>query len=166
MTPLRVFGEGTLKKPTGLVVTSQGHIAVTNSSKHNVVIYNTEGEEVLQFGSKGTADGKLTEPRDIAASRDGRLFVLEGEDNNRRISVFTNAGEFLYTFGKKSYSRKSRLKDPQRIVLDNTRQELYISDDEVKVYDVAGKFIKVFAPGVLQQPGAIALASDQGEVSH
>jgi DNA-binding beta-propeller fold protein YncE len=105
---------------------------------------------------------QFNHPCDIASSNDGKLFVVECD--GKRAQVFTDSGQFLYTFGQ-SGPQDGRLQRPWRIAIDNINQLVYITDDDkVKLYDKTGRFVGLFAPGVFTKPRAITIDAQHGEV--
>src|SRR5262249_38601637 len=55
-------------------------------------------EPVQEFGSFGPDAGKLQGPGDLTVGADGTIYV--SDFTNRRIDVFSSAGEFQRAFGK------------------------------------------------------------------
>lgn len=62
-------------------------VAGVDALGHQIVLWDTEGEEIGRFGEPGTTAGRLQYPNDVAASADGnRLYVAD--TGNRRIQVW------------------------------------------------------------------------------
>ena len=86
---LRTFVNG-LRHPHGVAVSDDGrHVIVTESQRNCVTVFSTAtGEVVTRFGRHGNRPGELENPREVAVSADGHIFV---SDNNQ-IHKFTLSG--------------------------------------------------------------------------
>jgi tripartite motif-containing protein 71 len=58
--------------------------------------FNSKGEYLSQFGSKGSGNGQFYSPLGIAIDSTGNLWVA---DNNYRFQEFNSKGEYLTKFG-------------------------------------------------------------------
>jgi len=83
---LKEFGSEVLQQPQGLTVNSAGEILVADAKKNQILIFNSEGDLVFEFGREGKGLGQLSKPVDIKVFQDRQVLVLE-QDNNR-IQVF------------------------------------------------------------------------------
>jgi DNA-binding beta-propeller fold protein YncE len=97
-----------------LAVAPGGNIFAVDSFNGRVNVFSPEGRFLFAFGKdvdpngsdvctdncvfgKGAGAGGLSSPRGVAIDS-GRVFVAENA--NRRVSVFTESGEFLFAFGR------------------------------------------------------------------
>jgi len=94
-------------QPTDVVIAPNGNIFVTDSHRdglnNRVVIFSPDGAYLMEWGSKGSGSGEMTEPHSIAMDSQGRLFV--GDRENNRIQIFDQNGTHLeswYQFGRPS----------------------------------------------------------------
>ncbi len=95
-----VAGEGpyTFNRPSDVAVAPNGDIFVADG--HNpletnmrIVKYSKDGTYIKEWGGKGTANGKLSDPHAIAFDSQGRLFVADRA--NQRIQIFDQDGGFI-----------------------------------------------------------------------
>jgi sugar lactone lactonase YvrE len=70
---------------------------VTDSSKHLVRVYSTDGVQQNVIGSSGSDPGQLFVPMGLTVGPDGNIYVADTLNN--RIQVFSAEGEFLGGFG-------------------------------------------------------------------
>lgn len=81
--------------PRGIVVDSLGNVLVTDTGNSRVVVFNSDGQPINQFGSSGVAAGQFAEPVGMALDASGHLYVVDTW--NQRIQVFTSDGSGGYT---------------------------------------------------------------------
>ena len=112
-----------LSKPMGVAINNDV-IAVVEGGAHCVTLIDREGKRT-SFGSKGTGDGLLNNPRGIAFTSDGHVLVTD----NHRLQKFTSSGQHLMSFGsKKKGSGPQQLNTPMGIAVHPTTGEIYIAD--------------------------------------
>ena len=77
---IRQFGNGIVKGPEGIAVTSDGHIVVASWSANKLSIFTQDGQCVHEVTDIG-----LNRPRGVAVDSDGLIYIADG--NNRRVVV-------------------------------------------------------------------------------
>ena len=110
-------GNGQLKSPYGIVVDSKGNVWITDWGNNRVEEFNEKNEFLRTFGwgvtdakaefevctvackagIAGTGTGQFKEPKGIAVTAAGRVYVSDAANN--RIETFKEKGEFIATFG-------------------------------------------------------------------
>lgn len=103
---LRKFGGADLfSRLTSVAVDKKGERAyvvdiggaASKSEFHRVLVFNAKtGENLFNFGTRGSGPGELNLPRAVAVGKD-KLYVVDG--GNFRIQVFDMEGKFLKSFG-------------------------------------------------------------------
>ena len=98
---VRKFGSngsnnGQFSYPRGVAFDSHNHLYVADSDNQRVQKFDTNGNYLLQFGSKGASDGQLYGPYGIAIHKD-KVYIADY--SNKRVSVFQTNGQFYNTFG-------------------------------------------------------------------
>lgn len=86
-----------LNWPTGITVSDDGKVIVTENEKNCVIILSLHGHKVTTFGVEGVNEGQLVDPRGIATDPDGNLLVVDA--GNRRLQKFSPEGSFLTVYG-------------------------------------------------------------------
>ena len=113
-----------LAKPLNIAVSKDGVIAVVEGGAHCVTLVDRAGKRT-SFGSKGTGDGQLNNPRGIAFSSDGHILVTD----DHRLHKFTSSGQHLMSFGsKKKGSGPQQFNTPMGIAVHPTTGDIYIAD--------------------------------------
>jgi 6-bladed beta-propeller protein len=156
------FGAGALTRPTGIAVAS-GRVYVVDPPRHDVVVFDDAGSELLRFGGRGEGEGELNYPTAVAAAPDGTLLVVDAL--NFRVVRFSADGRYLGTFGEAGEGEGAFAR-PKAVAVDAAGR-IYVSDaerDVVAVFDAAGTFEYVLGssgsgPGELLLPAGVAVAA-------
>ena len=97
------------------------------------------GSFVRQWGSEGSGQGQLKNPRDVAVS-EGEVFVCDSY--NERIQVFGVDGSFVRQWGTKG-SGQGQFNHPMGVAVSDG--EVLVCDyanHRIQVFDVAGTFLR------------------------
>lgn len=107
--------------PNGDIYVADGHIAERSNGR--IVVFNSEGEFLRAWGTKGSGPGELDCPHSIALDSQGRVFV--GDRTNNRIQIFTPDGGFIAEW--KQFGRPSGVRIRNDI--------LYVADSESRAVE-------------------------------
>jgi DNA-binding beta-propeller fold protein YncE len=77
---------GTLNRPKGVGVDSEGHIYVADSSFNNFQVFDAAGQLLLYVGSGGTEPGEFILPAGLSVDDRDRIYVAD--QGNARVQVF------------------------------------------------------------------------------
>ncbi len=89
--------DGLFRQPTDVAWDSSGNIYITDGYINSrVAKYDSRGDWVKSWGTKGTAPGQFNLPHAIAIDSNDNIYV--GDRSNRRIQVFDTDGKFLRMF--------------------------------------------------------------------
>jgi len=127
-------------KPTGVTIGPDGNIYVADTHYHRVMVYDTKGKLLRQFGHQGTDGGGFIYPTDVAfvGAGDGKKILVTEYGGNDRISVFTPDGKFISSFGSLG-SGDGQFSRPAAMAVDEARNLLYVADacnHRIAVYDI------------------------------
>lgn len=85
--------------PAGIGIDRKlNRLYVVDSHLNNVSVFETgTGKPLFTFGSRGSADGELNFPTDVAVDSKGNIYVTDSM--NARVQVFDRDGKFIRKFG-------------------------------------------------------------------
>jgi DNA-binding beta-propeller fold protein YncE len=66
---------------------------ITDTGNKRVVVYDTEGKFLRQFGTVGSGPGQMYEPIGIAYRPDGKVYIVDLR--NKRIQILDSNGQYL-----------------------------------------------------------------------
>jgi len=143
--------------PSGLTITSDGKMFISDYGKYRVVIWDLNGRSLGEFGSYGDKPGQFKFPYGIISFK-GQVYVADPV--NGRISVFTPDGGLVKII---SSPEPNKLYGFAALAADGDR--IYATDvvnHQVVVLDAAGKVVEKFGqkgtkPGELYYPNGIAV---------
>ncbi len=135
-----------LHKPTS-VTTDPGGLKLAHRITYDKVTGNViETSQpmllnyVSQFGSKGSGNGQLGEPRDVALDSKGDLWVAD--TNNHHVEEFSATGTYLSQFGTLG-SGNGQFSEPKSLAIDS-KDNIWVSDQAnncVQEFNKEGKFM-------------------------
>ncbi len=97
--PLGTFGEGLLKRPTGIARDPQtGRIYVSDTHAHNIKVFDDDGKLKEVIGQRGEGIGEFNFPTFLAFTN-GKLYVTD--TLNSRIQVLNGVGKYVFKFGRR-----------------------------------------------------------------
>ena len=143
-------------------ISIQGSVLyVVDSGKCCVQKVTTTGNAISTFGTRGSGNGQLSNPRGICFDKDGHIFISEG--GNNRISVFADNGTFLYHIIGNT-ADGSNLNGPWGLAIDQCGN-LHVANTNtgtIKVFTTEGKYVTQYNSGV-NQPAGIAI-DEEGNI--
>ncbi len=140
------------------------HVYVADKNNHRILLYDGNLNLVAPPALKAVSEERhdIQYPVSIARSRQGELFIVEGE--NKKILRFSPTGVFNGTFGGFNDSGRA-LMQPVKIVVSDT-DNIYVSDavmGEIVVYDFFGNYNFSIGRGDLDSPAGFDV-DEEGNV--
>ncbi|HEX4438416.1 MAG TPA: RHS repeat-associated core domain-containing protein [Solirubrobacteraceae bacterium] len=137
--------------------------AVTASSHATVAVPTSTPVFGSQFGSLGSGSGQMRAPKGIALDSKGDVVVAD--ENNSRVDVFNEEGEFVRTIGTAG-SGSGQLKEPRGVAVDS-KDDVWVADssnNRVEEFTNTGEFVRTAGSvgsgtGHFKEPKGIAIDS-------
>ena len=79
------MGDGNISLPSGVIVTTQGRLWVTDEIRETIQIYDQDGNYLGKAGESGVAPGELSHPSSLAF--DGRSLIALTDRGIGRVQV-------------------------------------------------------------------------------
>ena len=114
-----------LRRPTGVAVTEDGLLIVSERSASCISILDKEGKKIRSFGSHGTERGQLKYPEGVAISSKGTVIVADSD--NHRIQEFTVDGKCISCVGTRG-DGPLQFCYPKGIAVNRTTGQVVVAD--------------------------------------
>ncbi len=147
-----------------VVVAPDSTIYVTNGPNSQIQRFSAGGTFLYAWGTPGSNDGELDNPRGIAVAPDGTIYVLDRKNN--RIQRFSATGTFLGTWGLYG-SGNGQFSSPDDVATapDGT---VYVADQEnhrIQRFSADGAFLGAWGSHgsghwQFNRPSGVAVAPD------
>ena len=140
------LGKGPLEFniPCGITISPlNGHIYIADYNNHRIQVLESDLTFSCEFGTEGSAEAQLKQPRTVAIDRKGLVYVADTYNN--RIQKFTPEGEFLCQIGEQG-AGPGQLHHPSGIVIDDNSL-LYVTElgnHRVTIFTTDGHFKRTF----------------------
>ena len=141
-TPVKTISG--LKEPSGVAVTDDGLMIVSERDGHCINILDKEGNKIRSFGSRGSKKAQLCYPYGLALTSNRTILVADR--NNERIQELTMEGECLSCVGKMGHG-PLEFSAPCGIAVNRSTQQVYVTDRDnhrVQVLNSDLTFSKLF----------------------
>ncbi len=114
----------------GYLYVADSHYWNKSTDPPKIRKYNlsTGGTQVMSFGSFGSGPGQMGIIHGIAVDAAGRIYAADA--SNRRISVFSPSGSYLYAFGSQGNGVGEFTGDLRGMAIDQETGAIYVVDAE------------------------------------
>ena len=92
----KVLVSNNKRRNTGISYYS-GKLFCTDTENHQIIIYNSFGNEILSFGLRGNRDGEFNFPTHLTVDE---KYIYVNDALNFRIQIFDHKGNFIRKFGR------------------------------------------------------------------
>ncbi|XP_070557213.1 tripartite motif-containing protein 2-like [Ptychodera flava] len=90
---IKSFGRREISGPTFLCIDDKGIVYVSDTGNHRIKVFDSDGEFLYGFGSKGSGNGQLNGPRGVALDKRGYLYI--SDSGNKRVVKYESGGKFV-----------------------------------------------------------------------
>jgi RHS repeat-associated protein len=153
-------GEGQVKDPEALTVSSAGNVYVGDMGNHRVDEFSASGKYLGAFGTSGSGEGQFSSNiGGVVTDSSGDVWVSDTNDN--RVEEFNSQGKYVRGFGKEG-SEAGQFYGPMGLTI--SAGNLYVADiynNRVQEFNLEGKYLAQFGSygnenGQLKEPWAVA----------
>jgi len=143
----------TFDRPTA-VATDGLNVYVSDYGNHRVVRYDRNLVFLSSLATRDTSfvPAQFGYPLGLALSRQGDLFVLDGE--NLKIVQFDSRSGFVRSFGTLE-SQEGRLHQPIEIAVTQDDRVLVLEADRVVEFDFTGTYLRSIGEGVIRNSAGL-----------
>lgn len=99
-TPANLLSPPLFELPTSIAKDSGGNYFITDSGNHRVRKFNSQWQEILSIGEKGSEPGQFEYPLCVTVAPNDLLYVADL--NNERVQVFSPFGQYLFSIDEAS----------------------------------------------------------------
>lgn len=138
-------------------------LAVTNFKTDKVVIMNTSGKVLREFGGTGSVEGLFHGPEGICFDSVGFIYVVDR--GNYRVQKFDASGRFVLSFGKRG-DYEGEFENPSDIAFLNGL--VYVTDTanrKIAVYDQYGNYMNDIRVDEVVSPRGITVKANKLVIS-
>ena len=161
------YGGGGSLWPVSVEVDSNETVYVSDDYDSLVYRYDSDGNYLGSWGTKGSGDGELDRPSGLAFDGEDNLYIVDSL--NQRIQVFTKDGQFLAKWGSEG-SGAGELNMPWGITVDK-QGDVYEADwknHRVQKFSPDGEYLATYGrlgtgDGELHFPSDVAV-DNEGDV--
>jgi DNA-binding beta-propeller fold protein YncE len=91
-------GDGEITWPTSVAVDRDGNVYVSDEERHDVQVFDRDGNFLRRWGSLGSGPGQFNHPSGLAADQEGNVLVVDSLNN--RVQKLTPDGRMLLIWGE------------------------------------------------------------------
>jgi sugar lactone lactonase YvrE len=128
-----------LHDASSLSVTPTGHIYITESERHRLLVLSPEGVRLDSLGARGSGDYRFNKPVSVDATNGLKIYVAD--QNNSRVQLFDRRFQYLSTISADKVDGINRL-SPNQIQVSNSG-DLFVYDSDrhiIYVFDPFGNY--------------------------
>ena len=114
--------------PEYVVVNNNGDIIVSDVRRHCILIFDSLGRFLFEYGSRGSQVGEFSTPCGISTDNHGNILAVDYE--NQRIHMLNANGRFKCF----TATRTDKLMAPQTIAVDNMHHLVVVDGSYIKIF--------------------------------
>ena len=154
-------GDTQFRWPVCMAFDGNEHLYVTDEQNHRVTVFDSDGNFLRKWGTRGSGPSEFNGPAGVAHGPDGSVYVVE--QHNARVQKFTSNGEYLGMWGSHG-SGPGQFNLPWGADTD-AAGNVYVADwrnDRIQKFTSDGEFLASFgasgnSEGQFQRPTSVAV---------
>jgi DNA-binding beta-propeller fold protein YncE len=140
-SPFAIWG------PRDIAIDDNGNIYITDTGNKRVVIYDSVGNYVNQFGSVGMEPGQFDEPVGLAVGPDGSVYIADTWNQRVQVMVPDPDGNYQPLINWEVVAWYGQSLDNKPFIAVDNNSNVYVSDPEgyrILHFAKAGTFVNYF----------------------
>ncbi|NWG06110.1 MAG: TIGR03663 family protein [Chloroflexi bacterium] len=134
--------------PRGVAVDSQGHVLVADTGNKRIVIFDSDGNYISEFGTGGFDPGQFDEPVGVAVARDGTVFVTDTWNQRVQSFIPDQTGTFYTPYQQWDVNAWiGQSLDNKPFLAVGTNNHVFITDPEgyrIIEFTASGEFVRTW----------------------
>jgi peptidylamidoglycolate lyase len=160
---LFTWGGGIFRAPHGLAVDPAGRVWITDTHRHQVLVFTSDGEMLQTYGVRdtpGADSAHFDGPTATAFGADGCTYVSDGYGNSRVVKLDPDGG-FVCAWGQAG-DGPGDLKTPHGITVgpDGLVYVAARGNSSIQVFTSSGEFVTMWRSAELGRPWGLAAGPD------
>ena len=160
-------GDDQFSSPVAMAFDSQDRLYITDELHHRVTIFDSSGNFLDKWDTKGSGPGEFNGPAGIAIDSNDNVYIVD--QHNSRVQKLTSDGKFIAEWGEFG-SAPGQFNLPWGIAVDK-EANVYVADwrnDRVQKFTTDGAYLSSFGEsgegdGQLNRPSGVGV-DDEGFV--
>ena len=156
--------EGQFVQPVGLAFDSKDRLHVTDENNNRVVVFDSDGKYLHQWGTFGNEHDQLNGSSGIAIDTDDNIYIVNQYSN--KINKFTSSGQYITHWGETG-NANGQFNMPWGVDV-SPNGHVYVADwrnDRIQKFTSDGEFLNSFgksgtSPGEFHRPSGVVVDSD------
>jgi DNA-binding beta-propeller fold protein YncE len=138
------FGDILNHREGRLAVDTQGNVYVIDLKNSRVQKFDSNGNYLTQWGTKGYGNGQFTQPFDIATDQQNNIYISDAGNNT--IQKFDETGRFLLRWGRHGYE-DGEFSDVYSVAVTPDGNVLVTdSTGRIQTFDSNGRYLSTMIP--------------------
>lgn len=156
--------EGQFIQPVGIAFDSKDRLHVTDEYNNRVVVFDSDGKYLHQWGTFGNEHDQLNGSSGIAIDTDDNIYIVNQYSN--KINKFTSSGKYITHWGETG-NADGQFNMPWGVDV-SPNGHVYVADwrnDRIQKFTSDGEFLNSFGksgtrPGEFHRPSGVVVDSD------
>jgi len=154
-------GDDQFDSPVAMAFDSQDRLYISDELKHRVTIFDSSGNFLSKWDTRGSGPGELNGPAGIAIDGEDHVYVVD--QHNSRVQKFATDGAYIGQWGEFG-SGPAQFNLPWGVAVDS-EGNVYVADwrnDRVQKFSPDGEYIASFGEsgegdGQFSRPSGVAV---------
>ena len=117
----------------GIDVDTKGNVWLADRANHRIQKFDSHGNFIMKFGSKGSGPGQFDNPRHVVVDKQLK-YVYVADSKNNRIQKFDINGTYVTSFGTGKGTSAQEILIFQQLLILIPREIFMLLSEEMKEF--------------------------------